>query len=55
MVGVKARGPNRLQVRLPVSGRLPDHWDYYATIPNHANMRGNPRDNPHPLAALILP
>jgi len=31
LVGVKERGPNRLQVSISESGRPPEHWDYYAT------------------------
>ncbi len=31
LVGVKERGPNRVQISVPGSGPMPDHWDYYVT------------------------
>jgi hypothetical protein len=30
-VGVKERGPNRLQISIPAPEGLPAHWDLYAT------------------------
>jgi len=55
LVGVKERGPNRVQITVPAAEKAPHRWDYYATTRSWNCLRLDSVAVENGTAELVLP